>query len=173
MYCKCGCGQITKIAKFTDTSKGWVKGQHLHFIHRHRRVHRLKAGQEFGLWTVVKEDGKNCNKAIMWLCQCICGRYSRVKTTDLIHNHSMGCRSCAQIGKHPKGNLHPNYKHGEYIGTSTGVRKRELELLQISAAYDILRKYAPESLNPLWHPNHINPSTNQSIRTNTLDKLIT
>lgn len=35
MLCKCGCGQHTNVARFTDRSKGWVKGEPIKFIKGH------------------------------------------------------------------------------------------------------------------------------------------
>jgi hypothetical protein len=34
--CECGCGQQTRLAYRTDSARGWVKGQPMRFIHRHR-----------------------------------------------------------------------------------------------------------------------------------------
>lgn len=34
-YCLCGCGQKTQIAKRTDKSKGWIKGQPLDYVKGH------------------------------------------------------------------------------------------------------------------------------------------
>lgn len=33
--CECGCGNPTPIAKYTDSRRGWVKGQPLRFIFKH------------------------------------------------------------------------------------------------------------------------------------------
>ena len=35
MYCKCDCGQVTNIARFTRTERGWIKGRHKPYIYRH------------------------------------------------------------------------------------------------------------------------------------------
>lgn len=35
--CECGCGQPTKIAKYSDASKGWVAGQGIHYASGHYR----------------------------------------------------------------------------------------------------------------------------------------
>jgi hypothetical protein len=34
-YCQCGCGEKTKIAKNSDASRGWVKGEPIRFIFNH------------------------------------------------------------------------------------------------------------------------------------------
>lgn len=41
MFCQCGCGQKTVIAKVNDRSKGWIKGQPLKFI----KGHNFKEGK--------------------------------------------------------------------------------------------------------------------------------
>lgn len=35
-YCHCGCGGKTKIAAKTDRDRGWIKGEPIFYIHRHR-----------------------------------------------------------------------------------------------------------------------------------------
>lgn len=35
-YCHCGCGGKTKIAKYTDRSKGWVRGEPKRYLRFHR-----------------------------------------------------------------------------------------------------------------------------------------
>lgn len=42
--CDCGCGQPAPIAKYTNTRKGWVKGEPVRYVHNHHpsprsRVH--------------------------------------------------------------------------------------------------------------------------------------
>lgn len=34
-FCQCGCGQRTRIIKYNDKSKGWVKGEYKKYIFRH------------------------------------------------------------------------------------------------------------------------------------------
>jgi len=35
MYCKCGCGQKTKIANRTRSERGWIKGEPKPYLYRH------------------------------------------------------------------------------------------------------------------------------------------
>ncbi len=58
-YCQCGCGEKTKIAPRTQTSRGWVKGEPMKYIHRHATTAKLRV--DFG---VNQNDG---------LCHCECG----------------------------------------------------------------------------------------------------
>jgi HNH endonuclease len=37
-FCRCGCGQRTRLAPRNDASKGWVKGKPLSVIYGHRRA---------------------------------------------------------------------------------------------------------------------------------------
>lgn len=36
--CECGCGQTTAIARCSWAKHGWVRGQHLRFVHGHNRI---------------------------------------------------------------------------------------------------------------------------------------
>jgi len=49
--CQCGCGQKTKIAKQTDTTKGWQKGKPIKFI----RGHWNRLSEK--MWSVDKATG--------------------------------------------------------------------------------------------------------------------
>ena len=55
-FCKCGCGQITKIAWRTDRSRNWTKGEPIHFILGHSTKGRFghsntnwKGGRTLGM----------------------------------------------------------------------------------------------------------------------------
>lgn len=37
MYCECGCGGVTSIAKSNNKTNGHVKGQHVRFLHGHSK----------------------------------------------------------------------------------------------------------------------------------------
>ena len=51
-------------------------------------------GQRFGKLTVIRENGRNKDRQIMWLCQCDCGNTKTVRGKDLLsgHTQSCGCR---------------------------------------------------------------------------------
>ncbi len=67
MYCKCGCGRVTKLASKTLNGRGWVKGQHLDFIHNHHtsrirkskryRVVHMGHDTPCWLWNLALTDG--------------------------------------------------------------------------------------------------------------------
>lgn len=55
MHCQCGCGGLTSIAKRSDATKGYVRGQHYRFLPSHsRRVttpeQRVSHDPENGCW---------------------------------------------------------------------------------------------------------------------------
>jgi hypothetical protein len=41
-YCKCGCGLLTRIPKYGDVSKGWVKGKPLDWLSGHYSRTKVK-----------------------------------------------------------------------------------------------------------------------------------
>lgn len=41
--CECGCGGVTSLASRNIKSRGWVRGQHVRFIHNHHRVGHVGA----------------------------------------------------------------------------------------------------------------------------------
>jgi hypothetical protein len=78
MYCECGCGNITPIAKETSRRKGWIKGQHKRCCYGHSPLKHLAHYQGRDIWISI-----NQNKH---LCQCGCGEYILIKK----HHKSMG-----------------------------------------------------------------------------------
>jgi hypothetical protein len=40
--CECGCGSTTRLAPYTDSARGWVKGEPLRFLRGHAGVAGLK-----------------------------------------------------------------------------------------------------------------------------------
>lgn len=59
-YCHCGCGQKTKIASRTHTRYGWIKGQPMRFVVRHKSS---------GISHVDFDDPNPSG-----LCMCGCGK---------------------------------------------------------------------------------------------------
>jgi len=90
MYCECGCGKITPIAKQTNTKKGWVKGQHTKCCYGHSPIKHLAHYQGRDVWIA-----ENQNKH---LCACGCGEYIVIK-------------------KHHKSQGIPRYILGHYVRT--------------------------------------------------------
>ena len=68
----------------------------------------INVGETFSRLTVIEDSGdrtKECG--IIWLCKCICGSLTKVRTADLRRGHtkSCGCLHQEAIGKR-------QYKHG-------------------------------------------------------------
>lgn len=69
MTCECGCGAETNPAPYTDTAKGWVKGEPMRFLRWHRLppIHHGPANNRFngglcrhpktGRWLITGRDG--------------------------------------------------------------------------------------------------------------------
>jgi hypothetical protein len=62
--------------------------------------HELKSGQQFNSWTILNEGNKK-NGERTWICKCICGRNSSVKTSYLVHGYSKRCAYCNTHAKRP------------------------------------------------------------------------
>lgn len=54
--------------------------------------------QHFGKLTVLEENGRTSNKAVLWKCQCECGNIINVRTADLRNGHTQSC-GCLQKEK--------------------------------------------------------------------------
>lgn len=48
-------------------------------------------GRKFNMLTVIREDGKDKNGRIMWLCKCDCGNYHRTSSKYLLNGDSTSC----------------------------------------------------------------------------------
>jgi hypothetical protein len=49
MYCECGCGERTPIAKVTESRRGQVRGRPLRFIHGHNRRRRAITEADYSI----------------------------------------------------------------------------------------------------------------------------
>ncbi len=78
MYCECGCGNITKIAKRSDKRKGWIKGQSFRCLYGHSPLKKSINYKGVDKWIMT-----NQNKH---LCNCGCGEYIKIAT----HHYSVG-----------------------------------------------------------------------------------
>jgi hypothetical protein len=54
----------------------------------------LLTGQTFGRLKVIREDGRNRHRSVMWLCRCECGADTRVASGELTKGHTKSC-GCA------------------------------------------------------------------------------
>jgi hypothetical protein len=45
--CDCGCGQVVRLAPYSNKSRGWVKGKPIRFVHgHHRRIQKPEYVEE-------------------------------------------------------------------------------------------------------------------------------
>lgn len=51
--CQCGCGQPTRVARYSDTQKGWVKGQPIRYI----VTHQGRVGDALDEWSIAYRNG--------------------------------------------------------------------------------------------------------------------
>lgn len=71
--CACGCGQRTRLAPCTDSSKGWVRGKPLTYLHRHSRVGGVAAPRVGGV--PLAYEVTDCGyKTPCWLWQGVISR---------------------------------------------------------------------------------------------------
>jgi hypothetical protein len=127
MYCQCGCGGLTSIAKRTNVGAGYRKGEPKRFIQGH--VSRTRApdvtGQRFGRLVVLGwfgERGAGGYRA--WTCRCDCGATKLVRSGHLTSGQtvSCGCWRKERLGKERQKDVcradHPLY------GTWVAMRQR-------------------------------------------------
>ena len=79
-------------------------------------------GQKFGRLTVVQRtDKRSSDRQYIWLCQCECGGYAEVITSNLTHSctHSCGClvgenakKQLRMLHEYQQGELHPSWQGG-------------------------------------------------------------
>lgn len=59
-YCHCGCGQKTNIAPVNNKSKGWVRGQPLKYIVRHRERMSRSLSERFWERVIIASNSDQC-----------------------------------------------------------------------------------------------------------------
>ena len=71
-----------------------------------------ETGKVYGKWTVLRENGRDKHKSVLWLVRCECRKESNVTGQDLRSKHTTQCKSCAR--KHPTGEANRNQRMREY-----------------------------------------------------------
>lgn len=56
-------------------------------------------GQKFGMLTVLRENGRSCNRSIMWECICDCGKKVTIDGVSLRNRHTKSCGCYKKIKK--------------------------------------------------------------------------
>lgn len=64
-------------------------------------------GQKFGRLTVLERDCLEPKGRVRWICECSCGNYATVASSDLIKNHTQSC-GCI----HREMMKNKQFKHG-------------------------------------------------------------
>lgn len=86
-------------------------------IPKEKRTKELKPGQTFKYLTTVKVCDKDKNGILIWLCKCVCGNITQVRTTQLKNGRIVSC------GCYRK--RHKNHRWKGYCGIS-GSRVSEI-----------------------------------------------
>ena len=87
-------------------------------------------GQHIGELTLIEEAGSQSNGAVMWMCQCSCGNFTRVSSSSLNSGHTRSCghllsestRKRMQTHKQSKTRLYGIYIDMKQRCTSTKAR---------------------------------------------------
>lgn len=90
--CKCDCGETT-VVPTTLLHKGKVKSCGC------LRARKGIEGQRFGKLTVLRRHGRDKRGAVLWDCQCDCGKLTVEPSAYLNKKPGMGVRSCGCDGK--------------------------------------------------------------------------
>ena len=94
--CICDCGN-TKVVRGNSLKSGGSKscGCLTKEITSERSIKDL-TGQRFGRLIVIKENGRNKQCGVRWLCKCECGNECNVNSTDLIRGATKSCGCLAK-----------------------------------------------------------------------------
>lgn len=92
--CRCDCG-----TECTATSHDLTSGHKKSCGCRKHKTHAIDLiGRTFGRLTVVKRVGTSPNdRKALWRCRCKCGKYTTVRSIDLISGNT---KSCGCLSKH-------------------------------------------------------------------------
>lgn len=90
-HCQCDCGKTTEVSTHSLVSGDTTSCGHASHP-KVKKIHTELNGRVFGHLTVVKDDGTRDKwRAVLWLCQCDCGRKTRVRGTALIDGSITSC----------------------------------------------------------------------------------
>lgn len=90
---KCDCGKI-KWVRASDVENGNIMSCGNRKIHKTQYYDKLE-GNKFGRLTAIKY-AYTMNKHAYWLCECECGNYCVVQSSNLKTNHTISC-GCFRI----------------------------------------------------------------------------
>lgn len=112
--CMCACGKISVFSHnflIKNTPTSCYRCQHL-------EKRKDIIGQRFGKWLVLSSaiEGETIDKEFRWVCQCDCGKISKITDKVLRGNRNKSCLQCVPRKK-PYGvaafnTLFTRYKYG-------------------------------------------------------------
>ncbi len=90
--CRCDCGNVTTVQgshlkSGSIKSCGCFRKNHVNKDINYRRL----IGKKFNRWTVQDHAGKNKEGAVLWKCQCECGKIKNITTHSLVAGTSKSC----------------------------------------------------------------------------------
>lgn len=85
--------------------------------------HSDLTGQKFGKLTVIKKNGNDKYKNIVWLCKCDCGKETIVNTTRLKSGYTKSC-GCLTVEKLLERNTKHNMTHTRIYKIYQGLIQR-------------------------------------------------
>lgn len=100
--------------------------------------HNIKSGDVFGLWIIINESEKKDNER-SFLCQCKCGRQSKVKVSYLVNGKSKRCSYCnAHSKRYYSTDEIPIQQWRQIV---TNARKRKIKIdITAKQAYELFLK---------------------------------
>ena len=112
--CQCDCGN-EKIVIGTNLITGITKscGCYSREVIGKTNIKNL-TGKKFGSLTVIKIVGRSKNYLVQWLCQCDCGEFTNVNSSNLLSGNTISC-GCTRKLNQRKG-IKWEYLIKKYLG---------------------------------------------------------
>lgn len=135
--CRCDCG-TEKYVRSDSLLSGRIKSCGCY----NKDVAKAHLeGQRFGFLTVIKENGRNKDGDVMWLCRCDCGNEHTVKSVNLIHGYvkSCGCKTGEMISQ---GNSKHGLCNSKLYHIWSGIKKRCL-----NPKHDNYKRYGARNIS--------------------------
>lgn len=90
-FCLCGCGQKAPLARKTNRSKGYIKGQPMRWLHGHGCRSRVpENGERFGRLVILNEEPR-VRGFIMIKARCDCGNEVVTRVSRVLRGEATSC----------------------------------------------------------------------------------
>lgn len=147
-YCRCDCGKEKFVmGRLLRTNKSKSCRSCSVRKTQEKKGIKLKKGEKFGFWEIVKKDTeKSIQKSMShYYCKCKCGIIKSILANSLIRNKSSGCIKCRSTSQFGKNNFHfTGYEeiYGSYWNSiRDGAIKRNLEFnITLEEIWDLFLK---------------------------------